>query len=78
MLPKWALHNIYRWCGHRVSRRVIVMSDIYTSEINGIVRPQPAAGEDRLSPRAAIYVALGLSLLGWTPLLLPVLMFFHR
>jgi hypothetical protein len=54
------------------------MSDIYTSEINDIVGQQPAAGEDRLSPRTAIYTVLGLSLLGWMPLLLPVLVFFHH
>jgi hypothetical protein len=49
------------------------MADIYTSEINGLSEQRRSANEDRLSPVAAIFAIFAISLLLWTPLLLPVL-----
>jgi hypothetical protein len=53
------------------------MADIYTSEINGVSGQRRSAKEDRLSPVAAVFAIFAISLLLWTPLLLPVLRLLH-
>jgi hypothetical protein len=53
------------------------MVDIYTSEINTISGKGRSAEEDRLSPAAALFAIFAISLLLWTPLLLPVLRLIH-
>jgi hypothetical protein len=53
------------------------MADIYTSEINGLSGRGRSAKEDRLSPVAAVFAIFAISLLLWTPLLLPVLRLLH-
>ena len=53
------------------------MADIYTSEINGLRGQKRSDTEDRLSPVAAVFAIFAISLLLWTPLLLPVLRLLH-
>ena len=53
------------------------MADIYTSEINGLPGQKRSDTEDRLSPVAAVFAIFAISLLLWTPLLLPVLRLIH-
>jgi hypothetical protein len=53
------------------------MVDIYTSEINGLSGQRRSVDEDRLSPVAAVFAIFTISLLLWTPLLLPVLRLLH-
>jgi hypothetical protein len=53
------------------------MTYIYTSEINGSSEQRRSAEEDRLSPAAAVFAIFAISLLFWTPLLLPVLRLLH-
>ena len=57
--------------------RCFVMANIYTSEINGLSGQSRSAKEDRLSPVAAVFAIFAISLLLWTPLLLPVLRLLH-
>jgi len=49
------------------------MAHIYTLETNGSSGQTRSATEDRLSPMAAVFAIFAISLLLWTPLLLPVL-----
>jgi hypothetical protein len=53
------------------------MADIYTSEINGHSGQRRSDKGDRLSPVAAVFAIFAISLLLWTPLLLPVLRLIH-
>jgi hypothetical protein len=53
------------------------MADIYTSEINGHSGQRRSDKEDRLSPVAAVFSIFVISLLLWTPLLLPALRLIH-
>jgi hypothetical protein len=53
------------------------MADIYTSEINGRSGQRRSDSEDRLSPVTAVFAIFTISLLLWTPLLLPVLRLLH-
>jgi hypothetical protein len=55
----------------------LVMADIYTSEINGLSGKHRSAREDRLSPGVAVFAILAMSLLLWTPLLLPLVRLLH-
>jgi hypothetical protein len=54
-----------------------VMTDIYTSEIDGLSGKRRSAREDRLSPGVAVFAILALSLLLWTPVLLPLARLLH-
>jgi hypothetical protein len=53
------------------------MADIYTSEINVPSGQRRSDSEDRLSPLTAVFAIFAISLLLWTPLLLPALRLLH-
>jgi hypothetical protein len=74
MLPDRLLGHIYDQTSSSLSAGWIVMADIYTSEINAFSRQRWSAREDRLSLGGAAFAVLGLSLLLWMPLLLPIVM----
>ena len=65
---------------HSVRRspvQVFVIADIYTSEISGLSGQRQSARENRLLPSGAVFAIFALSLVLWTPLLLPAIRLLH-
>jgi hypothetical protein len=54
------------------------MSQIYTVDVGGITQRNPRTPKDRLSQRAAIVAIVVLSLVFWSPILLPLGALLHR
>lgn len=54
------------------------MSQLYVMNIGETTRRNPNGPEDRLSQRAAILTITALSLLLWSPILLPLAALLHR
>jgi hypothetical protein len=54
------------------------MSQIYAVDLGAIGKQNRPTPEDRLSQRAAILAIVVVSLLFWTPMLLPLVTLLHR
>ncbi len=55
-----------------------VMSQIYTSDLQKLVGGNRRRPEDRLPQRVGILAIVGLSLLLWAPILVPLAALLHR
>lgn len=54
------------------------MSQIYTYEITDTPGQMRSASQDRLPRRAAVLTIFALSVLAWSPILLPLAALLHR
>jgi hypothetical protein len=54
------------------------MSDITTLFLADPALAKDSTAEESLSPRVKAFVIMGLALAAWVPVLVPLLLFFHR